>query len=312
MIDILLKSLLFCVRIIPTIFLSIVLVNMLEKTGWTGKIAWMARPFTKLGKLKEVSGVSFIMSFGSPSAGNAMLMQLYTENKIDRKEMYVASLANTFPAALMHWRSMLPVLIPILGMTGLIYFLIFVFIGFAKTITVLIIGRFILKDNIELITIVKQERIKIQFTELLKSSIKNSIPLMKRILFITVPTTILVFGLVDLGFFERLAYYLRNVSNFFPVPLEGISIATAYIGQSIAAYTIAGNMMAEGIISSKEVILSLLLGQILSCVITAFRYSAPYYIGIFGTKMGSQLLIISSVMRVVFTIIMFYCIYFFV
>ena len=56
----------------------------------------------KVRRLKDISGASFIVSFGSSSSGNAMLMQLFRDKKIDRKEMYIASLANTFPAALMH------------------------------------------------------------------------------------------------------------------------------------------------------------------------------------------------------------------
>lgn len=288
------------------------MVNILENIGWTKRIGWIAKPFTRLGKLKEASGVSFIVSFGSPSSGNAMLMQLFRENKIDRKEMYIASLANTFPAALMHWRSMLPVLIPLLGLTGIIYFITFVFIGFIKTIAVLIVGRFILKDNTELLHVENPDFIKLKPVDLFKKSIKQSWPLMKRVIFITVPVTILIFYLIEIGVFDWLTLHIQGVTRFFPVPVEGLSIAAAYFGQSVAAYTIAGNMLAAGAISTKNIVLSLLLGQLLSSVISSFRYSAPYYMGIFGTKMGTELLVYSSFIRILFTIIMFYCIYFFV
>ena len=302
----------FCLRTIPVIFLGIVLVNILENIGLTRRLGCIARPFTRLGRLKDVSGISFIVSFGSPSSGNAMLMQLFRENKIDRKEMYIASLANTFPAALMHWRSMLPVLLPLLGMTGLIYFGIFVFTGFLKTLTVLCVGRFILKDNENVLFESEMEIVRQKPLDLLKSSLKQGLPLMKRIFFVTVPTTILIFWLVDIGFFEMISEHIRGITRFFPVPVEGISIATAYIGQSLASYTIAGNMMSAGVITSKDVILSLLLGQVLSSVIMTFRYSAPYYIGIFGSRMGIQLLSISCILRIFFTILMFYIIYFFI
>ena len=310
--EILSKSLVFCYRTIPSIFLGIVLVNILENLGWTKRIGWIAKPFTRLGRLKEASGVSFIVSFGSPSSGNAMLMQLFRDKKIDKKEMYVASLANTFPAALMHWRSMLPVLIPLLGMTGIIYFGTFVFIGFIKTIAVLIVGRFILKGNTDQLHVEDPVIIKLKTIDLLKKSVTQGWPLMRRVIFITIPITILVFWLVDLGVFDWLTLHIQGVTKIFPVPVEGLSIAAAYFGQSVAAYTIAGNMLAAGAISSKDIILALLLGQLLSSVISSFRYSAPYYMGIFGTKMGTELLVYSSLLRILFTIIMFYCIYFFV
>jgi len=310
--EVLSNSLMFCIRTVPTIFLGIVLVNIIENMGWTKRIGWIERPFTRLGRLKEVSGVSFIVSFGSPSSGNAMLMQLYNDRKIDRREMYVASLANTFPAALMHWRSMLPVLIPLLGLTGVLFFATFVFVGFVKTVAVLIFGRFILKGNDETLNIEPVVIEKQRFAEVLKKSVVQSFPLMKRIILTTIPVTVLVFYLMHVGLFDWLALNIQGVTKFFPVPVEGLSIAAAYFGQSVAAYTIAGNMLTAGAISSKNIILSLLLGQLLSSVISSFRYSAPYYLSIFGTRMGSELLVYSSLLRIVFTILMFYCIYFFV
>ncbi|MDR1155423.1 MAG: hypothetical protein LBL04_12005 [Bacteroidales bacterium] len=309
--EVLSNSLIFCVRTIPSIFLGIVLVNILENMGWTKRIGWIANPFTRLGRLKEASGISFIVSFGSPSSGNAMLMQLFRENKIDRKEMYVASLANTFPAALMHWRSMLPVLIPLLGVTGILYFATFVLIGFIKTIAVLIVGRVILKGNTELLHVENKPPVKLKPVELLQKSVRQGWPLMRRVIFITVPVTVLIFWLVDIGVFDRITLHIQSVTRFFPIPVEGLSITAAYFGQTVAAYTIAGNMQAAGAITAKNIILALLLGQVLSSVISSFRYSAPYYIGIFGTKMGVELLVYSSGLRILFTIIMFYCIYFF-
>ena len=290
------------------------LVNILENLGWTKRIGWIAKPFSRLGRLKDASGVSFIVSFGSPSSANAMLMQLYRENKIDKKEMYIASLANTFPSALMHWRSMLPVLIPLLGLIGIVYFGIYILIGFLKTIAVLIVGRFILKDNTKQFQTENEKPgfVKMKSVDLLMKSVKQGWPLMRRVFFITIPVTILVFYLVDLGVFEWLTTQIQGVTRFFPVPVEGLSISAAYFGHTVAAYTIAGNMLAAGVISAKNIILSMLLGQVLSSVVSSFRHSAPYYIGIFGVKLGAELLFYSSCIHIVFTTIMFFCIYFFV
>lgn len=287
------------------------LVNILENLGWTKRIGWIARPFTRLGRLKDACGVSFIVSFGSPSSANAMLMQLFHEEKIDKKEMYIASLANTFPSALTHWRSMLPVLIPLLGVTGIVYFGIYIFIGLIKTIAVLIAGRFLLKDNTKQVQVDSPVFVRLKPAELLKKSIRQGWPLMRRVIFITIPVTVLVFFLVDIGVFDWLTLHIQGVTRFFPVPVEGLSISAAYFGHTVAAYTIAGNMLTAGVISAKNIILSLLLGQLLSSVVSSFRHSAPYYIGIFGTKLGIELLLYSSCIHIFFTIIMFYCIYFF-
>ena len=310
--EVLSKSLVFCARIIPFVVLGIVLVNMLENLGWTKRIGWIAKPFTRLGRLKDACGVSFIVSFASPSSANGMLMQLFREKKIEKKEMYIASLANTFPSSLMHWRSMLPVLIPLLGLTGIVYFAIYILIGFIKTIAILIVGRFILKDNTEQVQIKSPVFVKLKKLELIKKSIKQGWPLMKRVFFITIPVTVLMFYLIDLGVFEWLTTKIQGVTRFFPVPVEGLSISAAYFGHVVAAYTIAGNMLAAGVISAKNVILSMLLGQVLSSVVSSFRHAAPYYVGIFGVKSGTELLFYSSCLHIFFTTVMFFIIYYFV
>ena len=53
----------------------------------------------------------------------------------------------SFPAIVMRWRPMLPVLIPLLGMTGLIYFGILMLIGFIKTFIIMLAGRFLLEKR---------------------------------------------------------------------------------------------------------------------------------------------------------------------
>ncbi|MBU0763549.1 MAG: nucleoside recognition protein, partial [Bacteroidetes bacterium] len=193
----------YCIKTIPVIIAGIVLINIIEQLGWISKLAWLAKPVTKLGRLHDGCGVSFITAFGSPSAANAMLMNLYTNGTIRKKELFIAVMTNSFPVIMMHWRSMLPVMIPLMGLIGVYYFGILVWIGFIKTFLVLIAGRIMLKNTLKRgIVHLEKDKERPGGIQLLKSSLIKSWPLIRRILFITVPTTLIVFILVEYGVFD--------------------------------------------------------------------------------------------------------------
>ena len=112
----------------------------------------------------------------------------------------------------------------------------------------------------------------------------------------TIPVTILVFALIDAGFFEVLAAFLKEHAVFIPVPGEALPIIAAQFTANIAAYTIAGNLLSAGILNTKEIVLSLLVGKILSSIVS-IRILIPYYVGIFGPKLGTQIMIYSAILR---------------
>ena len=103
--------------------------------------------------------------------------------------------------------------------------------------------------------------------------------------------------LIKAGVFESLASHLSGVGAYLPVPASGLSIIVAMFGNNIAAYTIASNLLAVGEISAQGIILSLLIGAILSNTVYMLRSSLPIHIGIFGIKTGIQITLLSSAIR---------------
>ena len=77
----------------------------------------------------------------------------------------------------------------------------------------------------------------------------------------------------------------------------------AQFANSIAAHTIAGNLLSEGILNSKDVVLTLMVSSVLTSIVQ-LRFSIPYYLGIFGPKLGTQILAIATVIRIAIMILM--------
>jgi hypothetical protein len=289
-------------RTLPFMILGVLVAELIVALGVVDKISFIARPITDFSHLRRECGASFLLAFGSPSAANAMLAQYRKKGFISKREMFLASIINSFPAILMHWRSMLPPLIPLLGIIGLAYFLILALTGLVKTALLMVASRFLLKnrDDCELAL---EERKRLPLNEAFKESWQVSKGTIKRMLLITVPTMFVVCILIKVGAFEALSAYLSGMSAYLPIPPSGLGIIAAQFGHSIAAYTVASGLLAAGEITGKEIILTLLVGSVLTSIVSMFRSTMPYYVGIFGLRTGLELMVLSSAIRNIIVIV---------
>jgi hypothetical protein len=87
-----------------TLFISLGLFagQIIEASGWTGRIAVLVRPLMRWGHLSDSSGASFTTAFVSGTAAQAMLVTLQEEGKLSRKEVILTSLLNGLPAYFLH------------------------------------------------------------------------------------------------------------------------------------------------------------------------------------------------------------------
>ncbi len=300
--QILLQTLNYIIHTIPVFIAAIFIMSLLNYGGYIHKISWIARPLMRFGHLHESLGITFMTAFGSPSAASAMLRTLHEKGLISRKEVIIAVLSNAFPVMIMEARTMLPVMISFLGETGLIIFGIIITTRFIQTLAALTIGRFIFagpdsrNDNIP----VSNERLT--GILLLKKSVNETFSLIKRIVKITIPVTILIFTLIEAGVFNYIALKIQFLSLIFKIPLEGLTIVAAYFGNYMAAYTVAGNLLSKGILTPSEIIITILTAKVLSSIFFAVRHSTPYYIGIFGSGLGLRITILNTLFRNCFDI----------
>ncbi len=126
---------------------------------------------------------------------------------------------------------------------------------------------------------------------------QTSTPVIKRIVAITIPTTFIVFILMEIGVFDTFASYLSGVSTYFPIPLEGLTIIAAQFGNFIAANTIASNLLTTGVLTGKEVVITLLVADVLSTIMVTVRWLIPYYLGIFGPRIGTEIMVLATTIR---------------
>ena len=94
--------------------------------------------------------------------------------------------------------------------------------------------------------------------------------------------------------------------------MESLSVVIlSFAAEFTSGFAAAGALLDAGVLTVKQTVLALLIGNILAFPIRALRHQLPRYIGIFSPKMGTQLLLMGQGLRVT-SIIMMGVLYYFV
>ncbi|GAB7015025.1 nucleoside recognition domain-containing protein [Methanogenium cariaci] len=287
------------IRTIPMMVAGVFAAELIMAFNATARISRVSRPLTIWSNLHHECGISFMMVFISPKAANAMLAKYHRDGIITRREMVVAALMNSFPNVMMHWRYLLPVYVPLLGLTGLVYFAILVVVGIIKTVIVMVAGRWMLPVPATPEEETNTPPPRPGWKEGVQKAMKTSATSLRHILIISVPTIIIVAVFISLGFFDTVADVMQGFGACFPIPAAGFAIIAAQFGSFIAGASVASTLLVAGTLSPQEIILTLLVGNILSSVTRAIRWYGTSYAAIFGPRTGAVIQGLSTGLRVV-------------
>ncbi len=285
------------IRTVPIVVIGVLLAEILIALRITDRIASVAYPVTTFSHLPRECGASFLLAFISPQAADAMLVDYYQKGMIGKGELVVAALINSFPSVVMHWRYLIPVYVPLLGVFGLIYFAILMVIGFLKTGIVMMAGRMLLPGVPASGPPERPSRRALSPREAIRASFGPTARTLRRILGIMIPTLVVVAFLIEAGVFDAVAAYLEGASRLFPIPPEGLAIIAAKFGSYIAAASLASGLLAAGEISGRDIVITLLVANLLTSVVTYLRWLGSFYIAIFGPKRGTEIMLLSVALQ---------------
>ncbi len=289
----------FLLTVVPLFALGVILAQLFIELRWLDKLSWLARPLTKLGHLHPECAGSFAVAVISPTAGHSMLARYHQEKRISRPELIISAIMNALPGYIAQGRSVLPVTLPLIGIFGLAYYGLVLFADLVKSILLLAVGRVILPypgaAGTSLPSASSHESPGTRAA--LSSALRDSGRIVPKTLKTLVPLTLAAFLLIESGVFEYAARHLGVVARYFPVHQASLPIIAARLVSPVGAYTMAGGLLSKGMLGGRDVVVALLVGTLLATV-PNIRYLVPYYFGIFGATIGTQLVIVSTLMRV--------------
>ncbi len=302
------------VRLMGFITIGLLAGQIIEAMGWTRQVAVLARPLFKYSKMGNHCSAAFTMAFISGAAANAMLLEFYEEKKISKLQLFLANYINHFPAFFLHLPTTMFIVLPLTGIAGGYYFLITFLATLFRTLCFLGFGHFCLKapQTIAPEGVVYQGQTETAQTKkemnartkpdgaALFKTIKKQLPVRIANIFTWVlPIYTLVYLLNANGFFDYLNHTLSSYVTIRLMPVESLSIVIlSFAAEFTSGFAAAGALMNAGVLSIKQTVIALLLGNVLAFPIRALRHQLPRYMGIFAPKMGLQLLLSGQFFRV--------------
>ncbi len=279
-------------RLLLSLSVGLMVANLIEALNWTRFMARFAAPLIRLGHMKDVVGASFSMGFFSGMAANTMLAEAYAEKRLTPRELVLANLFNSLPTYFLHLPNMFFITAPFLGSAAFLYVGLTLLAAVLRTLGILFVGHLLLPPLPEGCVVCHLGEDRVTLQSALKKSWARFKRRIKTIALFTIPTYVGIHFLSTHGFFGYLEGLVSEHLGDLPwLSPQAISIVIFHMAAEFTAgLAAAGALLGAGDLDVKQVVMALLVGNVLSTPMRAFRHQFPYYAGIFKPAMAIRLI----------------------
>jgi len=288
-----------------TFFISVGLLvgNLIESLQWTRHAAKLAAPLARRAHLKDVSAAAFSMAFFSGIAANTMLAEAHDKGDISDRELILSNLFNSLPTYFLHLPTIFFIAAPFIGSAAAVYVGLTAAAAVLRTVVITVSGSYLLPPIPEGCIPCRLDEMdeKRDRTSAFVKVWKRFLKRLPKIVYITAPIYTLFFFLKQFGLFDWLEGLLSGQAGFFSfLPPEALSIVAFHMASEFTAgLAVASALITDSSLTQSQVVLALLLGNLLSTPVRAFRHQFPYYAGIFKPRMAMQLMVHNQLLRTV-------------
>lgn len=301
------------VRLLCSLSLGLLIANFIEALNWTRKVAMLARPLAKMGNMSDVAGASFSMAVFSGVSANTLLAEAFDQQKISRKELILANLFNSLPTNFVHMPTMFFITFPLIKGAAIVYVGLTLSAALFRTATIVILSRLLLPRPVATGGYSQEKPTAgIDWRGAAEKSWKRFKKRIRKIALITIPIYIVIFFMNRIGFFKELEQAVAAYMAFIPwLSPQSMGIITLQMATELTGgVAAAGALLQEGVMTHREVILALMVGNVLSSPLRAVRHQFPYYAGIFKPAIALELIVCSQAFRM-FSLIVIGVLYYF-
>ncbi|RWX49388.1 hypothetical protein VT98_10573 [Candidatus Electrothrix communis] len=300
------------VRLLTFISIGLIVAGFIEAMNWTRKMSVVAAPMIRFGHLSDLTGAAFSMAFFSGVAANTMLSEAYEQGRLCKKELFLANMFNSLPAYFLHLPTTFFLTLPLIKGATFIYIGLTLGAALLRTLGIAVLSHFLLGPENLAETHGQQEAESVSFRQAGKRTVARFKKRIRKIIRLTFPIYIVFFWLSEAGMFQLLEEFMADHLTWLAwLSPKAVSIIALQIAAEFSAGLVAaGALLQDGTMTYKEIVLTLLVGNVLSSPIRAVRHQFPYYAGIFKPRLALQLIVFSQSFRA-FSIAFVALLYFF-
>lgn len=286
-------------KLLAGLSVSLLVANLLETLNWTRALARFARPLVRAGHLRDVVGASFTLAFFSGMAANTMLAEAHREGGLPDRELILANLFNSLPTYFLHLPTMILVAAPFIGQAAFVYVGLTLGAAVLRSAGIVLAGRVLLPRPPEDCLECRLPDRGPTWREALAKSWRRFKKRIVKICLITVPIYLAMAWLTHAGFFAAAERFVGERLAFLDwlSPKAASIVVFGMAAEFTAGLAAAGALLNAGELPVKEVVLALLMGNLLSTPVRAFRHQFPYYAGIFRPSLAMRLIVHNQAFR---------------
>jgi hypothetical protein len=304
----------YVAKIVPIIAIGILATNYAVNIGLMRKFDRLIHPISKRANISGVSALSVVTCTFSATAAYSMLSEELTAKRVSEKEVIATTLISSFPGILSHmFTYFLPVVIPILGFTtGMIYICLRGLVALVKTFLGFVLARIWLGGNA-----IRQDGSPTHHhphkpgndsasgnsSSAWNKSVKTTYRMLKRIVPVMFVTLFLVSFLMEHGVFQELSGIIDPVTDILGLESEVALVSATEILNTYSGLILAGSFFDTGTLSTKGVLIALMLGNVISFSTRFAKHSLPLHVSLFGPKLGSKIVLINGAATLVLDIV---------
>jgi hypothetical protein len=294
------RLLLPLIRLLAFITIGLATGQIIEALGWTAMLGRLGIPLFRFARLGQHCSAAFSAAFISGATANAMLYNFWKEGNISRYQLILTNLANQLPAFFLHLPTTMFIVLPLTGWAGGIYFILTFLAALLRFLLVLLWGN--RKPALEIDPPAmdsmdgQPENGRMNIGTILKQKLPSRL---LSVAIYVIPIYIAVFLLSNVGLFDWTRQWLAQWVAASFLPVEALSLVVlSFAAEYTSGFAAAGALMQEGMLSTKQAVLALLIGNVVAFPIRALRHQLPRLMGIFAPRLGMQLLLLGQGFRI--------------
>jgi hypothetical protein len=296
-------------KVAVMVFGGVVLGKVIEEKRWTRFFRVFTRPILKTAHLPIYCEGALITALISGYAGDALLSFHYREGKLSAQQAILSSMILNFPLFLSFIPLIIGIVYPLMGWAGLIYIGCQILASFGLMLTAMATGRLKFPPETWEDDKNNDQGPLPPIYKVLKRALRESFYITFRIILITAPVMGLVFYLVNVGFFQDLQRALASHLLFPGLSPSALTVSAAHAVHIAGGAAVAGALLQGGIITTKEAVLSMLLGNAVGTPFRSLRLNFPRYAALYPTRLALSIILTTQGVRVVMVLLIYFLIF---
>ncbi len=257
---------------------------MLE-LGLAGAIMGALRRFTGWFHLSDELTSGAIARLFSPSAGYAVLAEMHRKGRMGTKEVLLATMLPSFPYELIRvFRFYLPVMLPLVGaQVAFKYIAIKLGSGLVQSTSALAYARLSLPEV--------ENHGAAPPGGGLRTALRNSLRTLMRVVPVFLVAYLFASYLIDSGAMEEIAKYSQPLTSALSLPGASAVVMATQVVNVVAGFAIAGELAARGMLTGREVLITLIAGLVLSLPRIHLQHTVPAVFSLFPRRLATLLVL---------------------